>query len=147
MTEQSGPLNGKCLCGAVRFRAAPESRHVEACHCTMCRAWGGTAFLGIQCGTEIEIEGEDRITRFRSSEWAERGFCGSCGSNLFYHYIPLGTYSFAAGLFADDALEPLSEEIFIDEKPPYYAFAGDSRKMTGAEVMAEYGVGENEDGG
>jgi hypothetical protein len=46
-----------------------------------------------------------------------------------------------AGLFPDDALLPLDEEIFIDEKRDYYAFAGDAEKLTGAEVMAKFNVG------
>jgi hypothetical protein len=138
-------IEGHCLCGGVTVRATPVRRNVEACHCTMCRRWSGIAFLGLMCGTEVEIEGEDRVVRYRSSEWAERGFCGTCGSSLFYHYLPLGTYGFTAGLFPDDALEPLAEEIFVDEKPGYYAFAGDSAKLTGAEVLAKYGIGT--DGG
>jgi len=35
------------------------------------------------------------------------------------------------------------ERIFIDEKPDHYAFAGDAEKMTGAEAMAKFGVGES----
>ena len=138
------PIEGNCLCGAVTVRAVPTRSHVEACHCTMCRNWGGVAFLGVQCGTEVEfVEGEEHIVRYRSSEWAERAFCGRCGTNVFYHYLPLGTHSFTAGLFPDDALLPLTEEIFIDEKPAYYAFEGSSEKLTGAEVMAKFGVGKS----
>lgn len=143
MTEKK-QLEGHCLCGAVTVRAVPARLNVEACHCTMCRRWSGVAYLGVQCGTEVEFEGEEHVVRYRSSEWAERGFCGRCGTNLFYHYLPLGTYGFTAGLFPDDALLPLAEEIFIDEKPPYYAFAADSQKLTGEEVMAKYGVGATE---
>lgn len=136
-------LEGQCLCGAVTVRAVPRRGTVEACHCTMCRTWGGSALLSVQCGSDVEIEGEEHVERYRSSDWAERGFCRKCGSNLFYRYIPADGYAFTAGLFPDDALEPLAEEIFIDEKPDYYAFAGDAEKMTGAEVMAKFGVGES----
>ena len=142
MTDDGQQIAGQCLCGAVTVRATPKRRHVEACHCRMCRKWGGSAYLGVQCGTEVAFGGEEAIVRYRSSEWAERGFCGQCGSHLFFHYLPLGTYGFLAGLFPDGVLEPLAEEIFIDEKPAYYAFAGDAETMTGAEVMAKFGVGE-----
>jgi hypothetical protein len=142
MVDEAKWIEGRCLCGAVKVRAAPVRRHVEACHCTMCRAWGGLAFLGVQCGSDVEIEGEAHVVRYRSSDWAERGFCGTCGSNLFYRYLPLDNYSFTAGLFPDNALLPLSEEIFIDEKPAYYAFDAESEKLTGPEVMAKYGVGQ-----
>lgn len=145
MAEDGQRIEGQCLCGAVTVRATPLRRHVEACHCTMCRRWSGIAFVGVQCGGEVEIEGEAHVVRYRSSEWAERGFCGTCGSNLFYLYLPLGHYGFTAGLFSDDAFLPLSEEIFIDEKPAYYAFDADSEKLTGPEVMAKYGIGT--DGG
>ena len=103
----------------------------------MCRRWSGLAFLGVQCGSDVEIEGEAQVVRYRSSEWAERGFCGRCGSNLFSRFLPADNYSFLAGLFPDEALEPLAQEIFIDEKPRYYAFDSDGEKLTGAEVLAK----------
>jgi hypothetical protein len=142
MNEGAERIEGQCLCGAVTVRATPVRRHVEACHCKMCRRWGGVAYVGVQCGTSAEFTGEENIVRYRSSEWAERGFCGKCGSSLFFHYLPKGTYGVLAGLFPDDALLPLNEEIFIDEKPDYYAFAGDTEKMTGPEIMAKFGVGQ-----
>src|SRR5687768_1813490 len=145
MTDEAREIEGHCLCGAVRVRATPVRRHVEACHCTMCRRWGGIAFVGVQCGSDVAIDGEEHVVRYRSSDWAERGFCGRCGSNLFYRYLPLDNHSFTAGLFADDALLPLSEEIFIDEKPAYYAFDADSEKLTGPEVMAKFGVGQEKE--
>ncbi|MFL6729280.1 MAG: GFA family protein [Sphingomicrobium sp.] len=144
MTEQAERIEGRCLCGAVTVRATPVRRHVEACHCSMCRRWSGVAYLGVQCGTDVEFGGAEHVVRYRSSDWAERGFCRRCGSNLFFHYLPKGTYGLLAGLFPDNALEPLAEEIFIDEKPDYYAFAGDAEKLTGAEVMAKFGVGATE---
>ncbi|HEX8062942.1 MAG TPA: GFA family protein [Allosphingosinicella sp.] len=137
MTGNSAPIEGRCLCGAVTVRATPVRGHVEACHCNMCRKWGGCALLSVQCGSAVEIEGESNVVRYRSSQWAERGFCGRCGSSLFYRFVPADGYAFAAGLFPDDALAPLAEEIFIDEKPPYYAFDSDGEKLTGAEVIAK----------
>lgn len=148
MAEQAkqggAEITGQCLCGAVTVRARPRRRTVEACHCTMCRRWSGLAYLGVQCGRDVEFTGEEHIVRYRSSKWAERGFCGTCGSNLFFHYLPNNSYGLLAGLFGDEAgLEPLAEEIFIDEKPAYYDFAGDAERLTGPEVMAKYVVGES----
>ena len=131
------PIEGRCMCCAVTVRGTPVRGHVEACHCTMCRQWGGSALLSVQCGTGVDIEGEANVGRYRSSQWAERGFCRQCGSSLFYRYVPADAYAFTAGLFADDALRPLAEEIFIDEKPEYYAFAGVAEKLTGSEVIAK----------
>jgi hypothetical protein len=103
----------------------------------MCRRWGGSAYLGVQCGSAVTFAGEENVVRYRSSGWAERGFCARCGSHLFYHYVPAGSYSLLAGLFPDDALEQLAEEIFVDEKPGYYAFAGEAVTLTGPEVIAK----------
>src|SRR5687767_14022975 len=114
MAENEGRIEGHCLCGAVTVRATPVRRQVEACHCHMCRKWSGIAYLGVQCGSNVEFEGEENVVRYRSSEWAERGFCGRCGRNLFFYYPPKGTYGLLAGLFPDDALLRLNEEIFID---------------------------------
>jgi hypothetical protein len=145
MAEEAQRIEGKCLCGAVTLRATPRRRHVEACHCSMCRRWSGVAYLGVQCGTDVEFDGEEHIVRYRSSDWAERGFCGKCGSNLFFNYLPSGTYGLLAGLF--DRLDGFrfAEEIFIDEKPDYYDFAGERERLTGHEVMAKFGIGQ--DGG
>jgi hypothetical protein len=35
----------------------------------------------------------------------------------------------------------LAEEIFIDEKPGYYDFAGERDRLTAAEVRAKYSPG------
>ena len=74
------PGKGSCLCGAVHFTAAHCDNHVGACHCNMCRKWGGGPFLEVACGNEVSFEGEDNISVYQSSDWAERGFCKNCGS-------------------------------------------------------------------
>lgn len=144
MTGETHPIEGHCLCGAVRVRMTPPVRHVEACHCTMCRRWGGGAYLSLRGVPDPEIEGAEQIVRYASSDWAERGFCGKCGSHLFYFYKPNQSYSFAAGLF--DGLDgfTLDEEIFIDEKPGYYDFAGERERLTQAEVIAKYSPSHGE---
>jgi hypothetical protein len=37
--------NGSCLCGAVTLSTTTMSPLVSACHCNMCRKWGGSALL------------------------------------------------------------------------------------------------------
>lgn len=131
-------ITGHCLCGAVTVTAKPSKPHLEACHCDMCRRWGGIAYLAIPVETgSVVFTGEDHITRYRSSQWAERGFCSQCGSNLFYSFLPTGSYSFLAGLFDDLGDMALTEEIFTDEQPAYYSFAQDTVRKTGPEVIAE----------
>ena len=135
--QPSAPLEGHCLCGAVTISAIPAKPHLEACHCEMCRRWCGSAYIAVQSDSEPGITGEEHITRYRSSDWAERGFCRHCGSNLFYRFLPSGSYSFLAGLFDDVAGMTLGEEIFVDEQPPYYSFEQETHRKTGPEIIAE----------
>ncbi len=46
---------GSCLCGSVRISAINPSNKVGACHCGMCRKWGGGPFMEIDCGTEVSV--------------------------------------------------------------------------------------------
>ena len=127
---------GSCLCGEVEVQAMSLSTDVGACHCNTCRKWNGGPFLGIDCNTAVTISGEENITSFSSSEWAERGFCGECGSNLFYRLKEADHYILCAGTFDDESVFELAGEIFVDEKPAGYHFAGDHPRQTGAEFMA-----------
>ncbi|MBM1815832.1 GFA family protein [Pseudosulfitobacter pseudonitzschiae] len=134
---------GSCNCGAVRYRITADVRHTGACHCGMCRKWSGGVYLGVEVApADMNIEGLDRLTTYTSSPWAERAFCGTCGCNIFYRVTApgphQGTYHVGLGTMDDTSGITLTEEIFIDRKPQGYAFAGDTRKMTEAEVMAMF---------
>lgn len=129
---------GSCLCGAVTITANNVSKSVGACHCDMCRKWGGGPLLAVDCGTDVSFAGDENIAVFSSSEWAERGFCKTCGSNLFYRIKQNQQYIMPAGLFGDDQTFVFDHQIFIDEKPEYYQFANDTKNMTGAEVFAKF---------
>lgn len=135
-------LEGKCLCRAVRVRIARPEPHIGVCHCDMCRRWGGGPSLSLRLVSDPEIEGAEHIARYESSDFAERGFCRNCGTHLFYFFKPKSGYSFQAGLFDELGGFDLADEIFIDEKPGYYDFAGERERLTGAEVMAEAGIGD-----
>ena len=70
-----------------------------------------------------------------SSAWAERGFCKACGTTLFYYLKPTQAYTISVGAFDDQTSFQLVREIFIDRKPPGYAFAGDHERWTEAETF------------
>lgn len=129
---------GRCLCGAVALRTGSMSASVGACHCSMCTTWGGGPLLSVDCATDLQITGTEHITRFQSSDWAERGFCSQCGSHLFYHLKQSGQYIVPVGFFEVSSGVTLDHQIFIDEKPEYYAFANVTCNLTGAEVFAKY---------
>ncbi len=128
-----------CLCGAVRFHVSHQNNSVGACHCSICRKWGGGPFMTIDCGNEVTIEGEDSISTFDSSEWAERAFCSQCGSHLFYRLKANQQYFIPAGLFENNESFVFDHQVFIDNKPSYYDFANKTQNMTEEEVFAAFG--------
>ncbi|WP_073975295.1 GFA family protein [Erythrobacter donghaensis] len=130
------PVTGHCLCGAVTITVTAMQAEVDICHCAMCGRWGGAFFAGVK-GEGAEVTGEEAITVYRSSEWAERAFCGTCGSNLWYEFLPTKGRSFLAGLFDLPPGFGIEQQIFVDEKPDWYDIVQESPMKTGPEVIAE----------
>lgn len=137
---------GRCLCGAVTFTVSGAGNELGVCHCEMCRRWAGGAWPVLHGKWPVAFTGEEHIVRYKSSDWAERGFCGKCGTNLFYHLLDRDEYALSAGALDDQSGLTLTGQIFIDEKPEWYAFANDTPKMTGAEVFAMYAPKDEEAG-
>lgn len=128
---------GQCLCGAVTVSVAGVGQHVDACHCRMCRTWGGGPLFAVECDGSVTFQGEELITVYDSSEWAQRGFCSRCGTHLFYRLKGKPWYAFPAGLLEEQGLT-LRQQIFIDEKPAYYELANETPRLTGEEFLSSY---------
>lgn len=125
---------GSCLCGAVKVTAPKLSNSLGVCHCSMCRKWSGGPLMAVDAGTDVTFEGNENITVYNSSDWAQRGFCNKCGSSLFYRLKETGQYVLSPTLF-DEANFIFDHQIFIEEKPSYYEFANETKNMTGEEVF------------
>ncbi len=132
---------GGCLCGAVRFELAEAPTSYGACHCGMCRKLSG----GIELGVEVQPGGvtwtaDEGVQIYSSSDWAERGFCKTCGSSLFWRLTMPGpmqglTVMSAGALDSMDGMQ-FDNEVYIDHKPDSHAFAGERKRLTEADVMA-----------
>jgi hypothetical protein len=133
----SSSLQGRCLCGAIRLGVAEPPSHLDACHCGMCRRWGGGPALGFSASA-VDITPMEEVTTYDSSEWAQRGFCRRCGSHLFWKARGKDLYFLPAGLFEDLGDVTFTEEIYIDHKPSYYSFANPTLKLSEAETLAKY---------
>lgn len=130
--------HGRCLCGGVQITAKSASDSVGACHCGSCRRWSGGPFMEIECGTDVLFEGEEHISIFNSSAWAERGFCRECGTHLFYRLKESGEHMMPVGLFEDSDGLSFTSQVFVDERPDYYLFANKTHEMTGPELFAKF---------
>ena len=141
MATAGRTISGRCLCGAVAFRAEGAKREIDVCHCSMCRRWGSGPFIGLGYDGDVSVTGADNIGVYKSSEWGERAFCKTCGTSLYWHLAGSDHYSFSVGTLDDDAGLALTLQIFIDEKPAYYDLANDTPKLTGAEAVAAFTAG------
>lgn len=135
-------MTGQCLCGAVKFTATPDKAEIGACHCGMCRRWAGGPYMVTDVGGNIEFENKDKLKTFRSSEWAERGFCSECGTSLFYKLVGKEHYMITAAAL-DDFDAPMTHEVFIDDKPSGYEFAGEHTRLTGKQVFEMFQGGDD----
>lgn len=86
---------------------------------------------------EAEIAG-DTLQTFQASSFAERGFCGRCGSSIFHRPTLGPEIAVSAGLFEAKGLT-LTHEIFHDGKPAFYRFQGDTRKRSALSMALEWG--------
>lgn len=118
----SAPLTGSCLCGAVRFELTGRPRPPVACHCSQCRRTSGHygVFTAVPLG-DFRLTETAGLKWFRSSEVAERGFCGECGASLFWKPGGRGYVAVAAGSLDKPTGLALSGHIFTADKGDYYA--------------------------
>ena len=117
---------GGCLCGAVRYRAVVgESKTVTHCYCRMCRkATGGTFVTWVEFPAKDFVFTKGQPSTFRSSDLAERVFCGSCGCQLTFRAVgdPTGLaeaiWVALGGMDRPGDIEP-THHIFTDNQPPW----------------------------
>lgn len=135
MNQAAPILHGECLCGAVRFTVQHDKPTMSACHCGICRHWGGAPSMTLECHQAPQIDGVENVRTYPSSEWAERGFCTQCGTHLFYRLLQGNFYALSVGLFKQAGDWPFELQVFVDERPANYRFADATKEMTGEEVF------------
>ncbi len=82
------PVTGGCLCGHVRYEVTEPVLDTYFCHCRMCqRCTGSPVTAGsIYPADALRFtKGEPKY--YKSSPFAERGFCANCGSSLTYRAL------------------------------------------------------------
>jgi hypothetical protein len=130
-------MQGHCLCGAVTIAVTASRGFTAVCHCRMCQRWSGGLFICVPAEAEdVQVTGP--VTQFHSSDIAERAFCGTCGSHLWFRGTNSdGHYALVPGLFDESRDLPLKSEIYTDRALPGLALPGDHRRATRAEYEAK----------
>lgn len=132
--SESGSVKARCLCGDVTFSVANVSSKFSVCHCETCRAWGGGPLFAVPCGADVEFDSMYRVTVYDSSEWASRGFCGSCGTHLFYRFKSTGAYNMSLGLFPELKDAVMHVQYYSDQRPGFYCFENKARELTSSDI-------------
>lgn len=84
MNTTARTFRGGCLCRSIRYVSTAAPVRCVICHCESCRKHSGApclSFVLFPRETFTWEGGEPR--KYRSSKYAERGFCPGCGSILF----------------------------------------------------------------
>jgi hypothetical protein len=115
-------LNGKCECGAVRYRVADAFRYAANCHCSNCRASTGSAFKPFAGIERDKLEVTDGANKLLTWGEADNNHtrCAVCGS-LLYSVVRDGAFVHVAlGSLSDEPSIRPTEHIFVGSKAPWF---------------------------
>ena len=116
---------GSCLCGAVKYEVHGALRAVIACHCEQSRKQTGTYMSATAAeDRDFKIIESRGLKWYRSSDTARRGFCGECGSVLFWRGDGRDYTAIAAGSIDGPTGLALEGHIFCASAGDYYEIAG-----------------------
>jgi len=114
-------LQASCLCGEVVFEVAGPLAPISACHCSQCRKQSGHHWASAHMPrASISFSKDSGLRWFSASDFARRGFCGACGSFLFWDPVDEDAMSISMGAFDGPTNAKLSRHIFVAGKGDYY---------------------------
>lgn len=116
-------FKGSCECGEVTYTVTGPLRPTIACHCTQCRKTSGHYWAATQVpNTHLTINKGSGLKWFRSSDWAQRGFCSGCGSSMFWQMDGEEATSIGSGTFDDLSIgaTTVDKHICVADKGIYY---------------------------
>lgn len=114
--------SGGCLCGSVRYVAKGPLRDVIFCHCSQCRKQTGLYYAATAVAqADLEIFETETLRWFSASDYARRGFCGTCGSALFWQPNAGGHTAILAGSLDNPVSLRAGFHICTQGRPEYYS--------------------------
>ena len=117
MAERAEGHAGACLCGAVRYSVHGPLRDILLCHCGQCRRCH--SHLGAYTSAaraDVTLEDGGALRWYAKSPRGRLGFCGVCGSSLFFEPAGEDRLAIAAGsLDQPSGLELMGHEYVADK--------------------------------
>ena len=121
---------GGCLCGAVRYEILGDLRGIVNCHCSKCRRFHGNfgAYTSIKF-EDLNLINQETLKWFRSvtdeTPNVHRGFCGECGSSLFWHPRDQDRIAVAAGSLDEPTNQQTIGHVWTSQISDYYVIYDD----------------------
>ena len=124
---------GRCTCGAVRYRLQDKPFAVHCCHCRDCQRETGSAFVinGLIETPHVEvIEGEPEtiLTPSASGKGQQVVRCPNCKVALWSHYGGMGEKAafIRIGTLEEPDACPPHVHIFTRSKQPWFQLPADA---------------------
>ncbi len=129
---------GGCLCGAVRYEVHGPLRPVVNCHCSQCRRTSGHFVAATAVRLEaFTLTNSEELRWYRSSEAARRGFCGNCGSSLFWEPTSGEKMVIMAGTLDSPTGLRTAAHVFVGDAGDYYEIDDDLPRFTDGDHRIE----------
>ena len=128
---------GRCLCGAISYECHAEPLFSGNCHCRDCQRTSGGAFAPAMMfpKSAVQITGTPTYFEARadSGRRIERGFCSTCGSQLFaiLEMLP-GALGVRAGTLDDASKFRPSMDFWVSSAQHWGAMDPELRKCARA---------------
>ena len=126
-------MEGRCTCGAVRYRLTAAPMIVHCCHCRWCQRETGSAFVinAVIESSCVEAEGafDYVMTPSESGRGQEIIRCPTCRIALWSHYPGSGRRSsfVRVGTLDDPDRCPPDVHIFTRSKQPWVVLPDDAK--------------------
>lgn len=112
---------GSCLCGGVAYEVNGPLREIIGCHCEQCRKTSGHHVAATNAAkADLTMISDRTLTWYHASETARRGFCNTCGGNVFWEPAGRETISIFAGTLDGPTELPFKRHIFVKDKADYF---------------------------
>lgn len=128
MISETDPLEGGCTCGYVRYRLKTKPLIVHCCHCSVCQAQTGSAFVinALYDTNDVEIlsgEVTEKMVDSPSGKGQRIARCPKCSVAVWSHYYMGGIRDMIrfirVGTTDDPARLPPDVHIFTQTKLPW----------------------------
>jgi len=136
-------VQGKCLCGEVRFELSGELPNLYQCHCSLCRKATGSSANAACKVSRAQLTwraGEQLIHKYESASGFKSHFCSRCGSPLPNPTAQDSAWWVPVGLLDDGAGMQVAAHVFVASRAPWDVIAEVGEhfdEMPDAETMRE----------